>query len=58
MNGSNGRELFPVKRQAFAKDSMYATPRKVAKDYNEWTPTTVRARAKELKDWVVHRWPY
>ena len=37
--------------------SKYAMTRKIAEDYEKWTPHEIEVRAEELIEWAIGRWP-
>jgi hypothetical protein len=49
---------FSVKRKIYKNDSMYATPRVIAKEFNSWNIRDLNARAKKLQSFAVKRWQY
>ena len=58
LNDSIQRAPYSTKRERYLAESMYVTPRWIAKNIPEWTPQVLAERAALLGDWAVHRWPY
>jgi hypothetical protein len=58
LNASLQASKYETKRERYASESMFVTPRFVARRYTEWTPETLGARATELATWVLGRWPH
>lgn len=56
MNKSVSQGPYAKKREKYEEDSMYKTPRKVAKDYKEWTVESLQARTLDLQKFAVERW--
>lgn len=56
MNQERSQKGFSSKREAFAK-SKFASARKLAEEYGDWTPDTLEERAKSLRAWAIRRWP-
>ena len=49
---------YSIKRQKFAADSMYKTPRHLAQTFDAWTPATIEQRSQELATFACDRWRY
>lgn len=58
MNKDVSQGVYGVKRDTFEMDSMYKTPRHLAKTYSDWTPAAIAARAAILGQFAVTRWKY
>jgi len=56
MNSVVSNDPYEKKRKRFAT-SGFKTPRLIAKEYTEWTPSDIRARAEILTTWALKRWP-
>ena len=57
LNASLQADPYSAKQERYMLESMWATPRRVASDYNDWSPATLSARGKEIAKWAVRRWP-
>ena len=57
LNSSLQASEFSVKRNRYAVESMFVTPRKLAEEYEEWTPESINDRALLLIDWILETWP-
>lgn len=58
LNESLQVSAYAAKRERYAQESMFATPRFVAREWDTWTPDTIRERAERLAEWALGRWPY
>ena len=58
LNESLQRGPYSKKSVRYARESMFATPRLVARTWSDWTPTALAERASELGNWAVDRWRY
>ena len=58
MNQSLGNSAFAKKREVYKNDSRYKVTRKFAEDFDDWTPEKLMARANELSELAVQRWPH
>ncbi|HLA63872.1 MAG TPA: DUF262 domain-containing protein [Rhodothermales bacterium] len=58
MNKGLQQGLYEAKRERFMEDSMYKTPRSVAKAYDVWNTDTLADRATVLGAFAVDRWSY
>jgi hypothetical protein len=56
MNPALGQAGYEQKRSQY-EDSMFATARELAREYSEWTPVTLAARAEQIRSWALARWP-
>jgi hypothetical protein len=56
MNKAESRKPYAKKRKAF-DDSMFASTRALARNYDDWTIDTLEARGKDIADWAVSHWP-
>lgn len=56
LNCSIQKSKYSIKRERYLEESMYATPRRVARDYETWGPKTIRERGEKISKWVVERW--
>jgi len=57
MNVGVSNKKYTEKRKTYEQDSMFKSARQLAQTYNEWTPSQLEARALQLADWCVMRWP-
>lgn len=57
MNPACGQDPFDLKRQEYSH-SIYASTRKLADDFNNWSPTELHQRADVLVEWALTRWPH
>lgn len=57
MNNVLGQKPFLEKRESFRTGSMFASPRMLADEFADWTPTTIQERSITLANWAVERWP-
>ncbi|MBK6781767.1 MAG: HNH endonuclease [Gemmatimonadetes bacterium] len=57
MNAAAGQALFANKREEYA-NSIFASTREIAEEYQAWTPIEVDERAAALAAWAMTRWPY
>ena len=57
LNGDVAQKAYPEKRTSYSKDSMFPGARRLASDYDQWTPETLRDRAMRLAAWAIARWP-
>ncbi len=57
MNMEVSNQSYKEKREVFMNDSMYGSARRLAENFDEWTPDAVKQRGKEIGDWAVTRWP-
>jgi hypothetical protein len=58
LNKAVRQKPYAEKRKIYIEDSMYATPRDLAKKYDTWDMATLKKRAKEISNWALSRWPY
>ena len=58
INSSIQNSPYSEKRGRFLKDSMYKTPRELARRFQTWTPEDVGKRSEYLFEWVKNRWKY
>jgi hypothetical protein len=56
MNIEVSQAGYAVKRKFFSESSMYGSARAMAKEYDYWSPETIRTRSKSIADWAVTRW--
>lgn len=56
MNQSLSQSNYLTKMGTFKNDSMFASSRKLATDYPNWSPDTIKKRSKEISEWAVKRW--
>lgn len=57
MNSSVGGKSYEDKRARYEEDSMYKTPRTLAKNYTSWDNEAIRSRSEVMAAWVLKRWP-
>ena len=57
MNTSVDQQPYELKRKVFENDSMFASARQLAKDYQTWGESEINARSEVLADWAIARWP-
>lgn len=58
MNASLGRQPYGVKRARFASDSKFKSTREFSEINQDWTHEAFKARASQMSDWVLARWPH
>jgi len=58
LNKNVRQKPYAEKRRIYADDSMFATPRELARKYEVWNVETLKDRSKIISDWAVTRWPY
>lgn len=58
LNGSLQRGPYSDKKERYLAESMFTTPRTVAKQWGQWNPDSIRERAALLGRWAVERWPH
>jgi hypothetical protein len=58
INSSIQNSPYSEKRGRFLKDSMYKTPRELAREFQTWTPEDIGKRSEDLFEWVKNRWKY
>jgi hypothetical protein len=58
MNSSLGNQPYDTKKSRFGKDSKFKSTREFSTKYPEWTADAFKARAAELGEWAVDRWPH
>lgn len=58
MNSSLGNQSYAVKRERFAKDSKFKSTREFSAKNETWNFEAFRARASDMGDWAVYRWPH
>jgi len=58
LNKRTRQKLYAEKRKIYANDSMFATPRVLAKKYKAWNMETLLNRSEIISGWAVIRWPY
>lgn len=57
-NPEVGRKIWPEKRIHYLEESIYKSPKKVARDFPEVFDTSaIRVRSEELSTWALTRWP-
>ena len=58
LNESLQRGPYSDKSKRYADESMFGTPRAVARYWQEWNPESLRERADVLSEWTTLRWPH
>jgi hypothetical protein len=58
LNKEVRQKPYSEKKILYSADSMYATPRELAKQYSIWNPVNLEKRANQLANWAIKRWPY
>lgn len=58
MNQGLGNQPFQAKRTIYASDSSFKATRLFAAHYEEWGPTAVLERCRQLGEWAAMRWPH
>jgi hypothetical protein len=58
LNKRLGNDPYEKKRKRYLKESMWASPRRVAQVFPEWNEEALEQRSLELADWALQRWPY
>ena len=58
MNQELSNRAYAEKKGKYREDSMFKSARKLAEDYDEWTPATLAERSAILAEWVIQRWPH
>ncbi len=56
MNTNVAQSPYPIKRKVFEKESMFASTRKLATDYDTWGEAEILARSERLADWAIDHW--
>ena len=51
-------DSYQDKRLRYSKHSIFATPRRIAEKYSEWTVQQIDERSCELAEWAVRSWPH
>lgn len=57
MNPSVSNSGFTTKRQQYT-DAVFATPRNLSREYENWNLQTIRSRSKKIAEWAIERWPH
>lgn len=57
MNPSVGNSGYTTVKRAAFQNSMYASARKLAADYSDWTQESMEHRADAISNWAISRWP-
>jgi hypothetical protein len=58
LNESLQAKAYPIKKERYEQESMFVTPRRVAAQWEEWTPAVIEERTALLAEWAVRRWRY
>ncbi|VVO77560.1 DUF262 domain-containing protein [Pseudomonas fluorescens] len=56
LNSSLQDGAYSIKKDRYQKESMFRTPRDLAKQWAKWSPKSIEQRSKILADWAVSRW--
>jgi hypothetical protein len=56
LNESLQAKAYPIKKERYEQESMFVTPRRVAAQWEEWTPAVIEERTALLAEWAVRRW--
>lgn len=57
MNPSIGNGVYGLKRPEYRR-AVFASPRQIAAEYEEWNVSTIQHRSKQISDWALERWPH
>lgn len=56
LNKEVQRDLYPLKRKRFLKESMFITARNLAENWSEWNRVEILKRSEILTKWINNRW--
>lgn len=58
MNRALSNKPYAEKRPTYLADSAFKSTRLFAEKVEQWTPSSIELRGKELAAWAVSRWPF
>jgi len=58
MNQEVSNKQYTDKQKTYEEDSMFKSARQFARTYQQWNPSSLEARASNLAEWAVKRWPF
>jgi uncharacterized protein with ParB-like and HNH nuclease domain len=56
LNTRLSNKPFDEKKRIYAEDSSFKSMRKIGREHNEWTPSSIENRTKEITEWILRRW--
>jgi hypothetical protein len=57
MNAQLQQQIYAEKKAIYRQRSAFSSARRLADDYDTWTPEDVLRRAEILAEWAIARWP-
>lgn len=57
MNPSVGNGIYEKKRPEYMR-AVFASPRQIAVDYEEWNIAAIQERSRQIAEWAIQRWPH
>ena len=58
LNKKVSNDSFEKKRKRYLKESMWASPRHLAEEFETWTRESIEQRSEALSEWALSRWKY